>query len=372
MRITGADCTPYDLRLHDTWRSAAGSIEHRRTWLLRLHTDDGRTGHGECAPLPSHGSESAAVAEATLRQWLRSLSGRTAQSLLADLPAAGQCSTPAARAALECALLDLCSQSENRPLASYLRPGVDCAAVTANAMLGVAIDLAASAVDDALAAGFTVLKLKLGVGDPERELAALEAMAATLPPGIHFRLDANRAWNEETAARLCARLAKLPVESLEEPLADPAPAPLRRIQAALPFPLALDESWHTIDRGAFFSAPPVRRLVLKLAACGGLQPALKIADEARTAGVDCVVTTGVDGACATLAAAHLAAALDNGLAHGLATSTWLANDIGAPPPIVSGRLCLPAQTGLGFFSRTIEGASHAIQRATHEPPTPGM
>ena len=48
------------------------------------------------------------------------------------------------------------------------------------------------------------------------------------------------------------------------------------------------------------------------------------------------------------AAAHLAAAIDNRLAHGLATSAWLAADTGRPPAIVDGRLLLPRAAGLGF------------------------
>jgi L-alanine-DL-glutamate epimerase-like enolase superfamily enzyme len=66
--------------------------------------------------------------------------------------------------------------------------------------------------------------------------------------------------------------------------------------------------------------------------------------------MQCVVTSSIDSACGVLAAAHLAAALDNGLAHGLATSSWLTADTGTPPTITNGRLALPDTPGLGFVA----------------------
>jgi L-alanine-DL-glutamate epimerase-like enolase superfamily enzyme len=81
-----------------------------------------------------------------------------------------------------------------------------------------------------------------------------------------------------------------------------------------------------------------------------LLPALSLARRAAAAGMQCVVTSSIDSACGVLAAAHLAAALDNGLAHGLATSSWLTADTGTPPTITNGRLALPDTPGLGFVA----------------------
>ena len=88
--------------------------------------------------------------------------------------------------------------------------------------------------------------------------------------------------------------------------------------------------------------------MIKPTRCGGLLPAFLLAQRALAAGLDCVVTSSVESACGVTAAAHLAAAIGNQLAHGLATSQWLAADTGAPPLIVDGRLLLPLATGLGF------------------------
>lgn len=345
MRIARATLTPHDLPLRAAWRSAAGDRAARHISLIRLETDDGLIGHGECAALPSHGTETAEAADAALQQQAPRLTGRRVDDLLAD-PQFAQL-PPAARAALDGALLDLAAQAAGVPLARFLNPAAGRCAAT-NAMAGAAIDLAPAALASTIADGFRVIKLKLGLAEPAAELAALRQLAERLPAGTRLRLDANRAWDAGTAARMCAALATLPVESLEEPLATPTPEALRALQRTLPYALALDESWPQFGEDGLLAAPPVRRLVLKPAACGGLRAAWALARRARDAGLDCVVTTGVDSACATLAAAQLAAALDNGLAHGLATSTWLAADTGATPVIREGWLELPETPGVGF------------------------
>jgi len=347
MRIAAAVPLGYALPLA---RQAPGKLSpqtERRGWLLRLDTDDGRSGFGECAPLPSHGSESHAAAAAALQQWCARLPGLSVDDALAAVDAPDSSTTPAASAAVDCALLDLAAQASGQPLYRLLAPAGN-GRVAVNALAGDALTTTPARIGELLDAGFTVLKLKLGHDDIAAQLAALRRLADALPRQIRLRLDANRAWTADEAARIVAALAGLPVESLEEPLRTPHAATLAALQRELPFAVALDESGSQHDRESFFAAPPVRRLVLKLAPQGGLRRALATARRAQAAGIECVVTTGIDSACATLAAAHLAAALDNGLAHGLATSEWLAADTGAPPIIRKGLLELPETPGLGF------------------------
>lgn len=348
MRITAARLQPYALPLKAEWQSAAGALSVRSGWLIRLETDAGLIGYGECAPLPSHGTEVAATAERALNQWARTLPGQPLESALANLLPSATGTTPAARAAVETALLDLLAQQAGIPLATYLCQGECQRTILVNAMLGPAISVSEAALAEAITASFTVIKLKVGLAAVTKEINALHRIAAQLPSGVTLRLDANRAWSMAEAEAFCTALSGLPIESLEEPLAQPDTEKFRELGQHLPFHLAVDESWRQFNPETFFEQPPLRRLVLKLAPCGGLLPALALARRAAAAGIECVVTTGVDSACGTLAAAHLAAAIGNGPAHGLATSAWFAEDTGTPPSIKAGLLILPEACGLGF------------------------
>lgn len=340
---------PYRLPLRHSWRTASGALEAREGWLLRLEEDGADTayGYGDCAPLPSIGTETPAQAQAALAAWQGQVPGREAEELLESLNHESTFATPAARAALECALLDLIARRHQRPLTACLR-GCDCrAAVRVNGSLGALDSLTEPALEAALVAGFTVLKLKIGLQPASQEIGKLQALAKRLPTGVTLRLDANRAWAQNTAGEIIAALAGLPVESLEEPLQDPSPGAWAALQERAAFPLAVDESLHDLPPESLFDGS-IRRLVLKLPRLGGFLPAVTLAQRFAAGGGDCVVTTALESACGVLAAAHLAATLGGDLAHGLATSDWLAADLGQAPPIASGRLILPAGPGLGF------------------------
>ena len=336
---------PYRLALRRPWRTARGLLHERAGWLIRAQSD-GAVGFGDCAPLPEAGTETAGAAMQRLQHWCEH-AGEGIAGLLAALDAEPG-AAPAADCALETALLDLSARRQGLPLRRLLETkALDRPAV--NAMLGAAATLENARVQAALAAGFRVLKLKLGTGPLDQELRRIRAAARLLPAGVTLRLDANGAWDAATAASCIARLAGLPIDSLEEPLAVPDDDALGRLQAAAPFSLALDESLTgRVDLDP--SRVPVRRLVLKPAAVGGLRRTLHLAARAQAAGREVVVTSLVESAAGLWATAQLAAATGSDLAHGLATADWLRADLGAPPVIAQGRIELPDDAGSGFTS----------------------
>ncbi len=322
-------------------------MTHRAGWLVRLETEAGLAGHGDCAPLPEAGSETAEAALACLERAAPLLCGSAPDEALGRFGEAAE-RAPAARCALETALLDLLAQQAGLPLARWLNPRAPLT-FEANAMLGGLEGDVAGLAAAALAEGFSILKLKVGLAAPEIELERLRRLAAGLPPGARLRLDANGAWNMEQAKRFIGGLAGLPVESLEEPLAHPEIALLRQLQALAPFPLAIDESLRNLGAEGVLAEAAARRLVLKPMALGGVRPSFALAKSAERAGIECVVTSAVDSAVGVLAAAHLAAALGNGLAHGVATSSWLLSNVGNAPQLEFSRIDLDnGMNGLGF------------------------
>jgi o-succinylbenzoate synthase len=345
--IAGLALAAYELPLRRAWVSARGRMGTRRGWLVRIRASDGEMGWGDCAPLEAAGTESWAAARRRLGEGLKGLGGLALAEALEALD--GWRDSPAARCGVECALLDLLARAAGLPLAQWLTDEAVTQVPVNAAVGGVDADLPARA-GKALAAGFQVLKVKLD--GSEEALDVLEGLAPELPPHARLRLDANGAWDMSRAEAFLERLRRLPVESLEEPLASPEPASLRSLQSRVPWPLALDESlarwpleWCLVD-------PPVRRLVLKPMVLGGVLPGLRLAEAARAAGLESVVSTTVDSAAGVRAALHLAAAVDGPLVHGLATSGWLQQDVGAPPPVQEGAMSLDGGNGLGFVPST--------------------
>jgi O-succinylbenzoate synthase len=285
--------------------------------LRRIITDDGRTGWGDCAPLPEFGIDEAA----------------------------------ATAFAEESATLDLAAQAADISLAEWLSGDSPVTSVAVNATFGVISGVTPEAVEDSLAAGFRVLKIKVGSGPVAEEIEHLHMLCATLPAGVTLRLDANAAWDAADAERFLAACLPLPIDGVEEPLRSPDIRTLRRLQAIVPFPLAIDESTHLITC-EFWQAPPVRRLVIKPARHGGLLTSTELALRARNSGLEVIVTSALESACGIATLAHLAAAVAPDAVHGLATGDWLVSDTGLSPSIVDGRMFLPKGSGIGF---AIEG-----------------
>lgn len=293
----------------------------RQGRLLRLLDGDGRHGWGDCAPLAEFGIDE-----------------------------------PAATAfAEETAMLDLAAQKAQQPLNAWLsgNPPVDSIAVNAN--LGSILTVDAAALESALAAGFSVLKLKVGIGHWQDEIACLQRLADRLPPGAQFRLDANAAWWMDEAHAFILACNELPIECLEEPLRQPTQTELASLQALSLFPLAVDESIQLLDAN-FFRQPPARRIILKPARHGGLLTTFGLAMKLRASGIECVVTSALESACGLLACAHLAAAIAPHQTHGLATANWLAEDTGIVPLVSQGRLTLPRGAGLAFIPERARNA----------------
>lgn len=413
--IPRLSCVAYRLPLQRPWRSAHGLRTERRGWLVRAELG-GHAGYGDCAPLPEAGTESAATAQRRLEDWCRQAASLSLEQQLAmlagpiDSPAGSAArgsppgtagarsgtgrstpagaladtladtladklagaaavpraalasATPAADAALETALLDLDARLHGHTLRARLlqhadspSPAPPLSAIRVNAALGAATEQQPEALAAAIAGGFDVLKLKVGVAPLADELAALQTLCDRLPLAVRLRLDANQAWSPAEAQQLVQALEPLGerIESLEEPLRADAEVPrrdaaLQALQAQAAFSIALDES---LPGRPWPLAPdelPVRRLVLKPAVLGGLRSTMALAQAVEAAGREVVITSLIESAAGLWASAQLAAATGSPLAHGLATSDWLARDLGAAPAIAQGRLGLTASAGSGF------------------------
>jgi L-Ala-D/L-Glu epimerase len=328
---------PYEIPLSRPWKCARGDTLLRCGWLIRVEDSDGAHGWGETAGLPGAGTETAPQAEAALATAVATLPGLAVDAARRQLPDRDR---PAARCGLECALLDLAARRAGLPLYRYLRPDAS-GEVRVNAFVG-AVDAGLGArLATARAQGFEVAKLKLATAPLAGEMPQFMAAMDVLPQGLSVRLDVNRGWTTAEAEATLPSLAELPIEALEEPASDADGPALARLQSMVGFSLALDESLNSWPEDGPL---PVRRQVLKPMVVGGPSRVLGLALRPRT---ESVVTSSVDTAVGLWLSAHLAAALGNGLAHGLDTASWLSSLLGPVPP-PGGRLQLPDAPGLGF------------------------
>ena len=344
---------PFSLRLASPLDTAAGRIEARSGFVVRVESD-GHRGIGEATPLPgwteSYDECTAALGDAV----------GGSQVADADDPAAGiDVTTPAARHGVELATADARARATGEPLAAWLADGSPADAVPVNATVGDGpADAAAAATRAAVDEGYDAVKVKVGARRAEADEARLRAVRDAAGDGVELRADANGAWDARTAERMVDVAADLDFAYVEQP----RPAPDLAGTAALRgrgVDVAVDESVAAVGIDAILDRDAADVIVCKPMALGGPVRTCAVARRAAARGVSTVVTTTIDGVVARIGALHVAATLPDPPACGLATGARLASDLAPDPaPVEDGRMAVPPDPGLagGAFESLRQGA----------------
>jgi L-fuconate dehydratase len=115
---------------------------------------------------------------------------------------------------------------------------------TSAGWLGYSDDKIRDLARQALAAGFTHLKLKVG-GDPTSDLRRARIVREAIGPDRHLMLDANQVWGVEQAIEAAHKLAEVDPWWLEEPTSPDDILGLQRIREAIaPIGIATGEHVH--------------------------------------------------------------------------------------------------------------------------------
>ena len=326
--------------------TARGPIRERRGHLVAVGPEPGdgveTNGIGEATPLSGWTESPAACASALT-------SGRPARAVLDGLDPRA---TPAARHGVSLALADASSRADGRPLAAHLADGAGLSSparsVPVNATIGDGSPTeTAAAASRAVDGGTTCLKLKVGARSVDADVRRLRAVRDAVGPAVEVRADANGAWDLETARRALDRLEPMDLAYVEQPLPATELASTARLARESAVSIAVDESLaeHGVD--AVLAADAADVVVLKPMALGGPDRTVDAAVRARAAGVEPVVTTTIDAVVARTAAVHVAAAIPNVSACGLATAGLLEEDLAADPcPVEAGWVSVPDGPGL--------------------------
>jgi len=246
-------------------------VTERTGYLL-----EGPAGWGECSPLPSWGDAEREAAE---------------------------------RSALEAAMLPFPAQARDR--------------IAVNAMIPrLAPDVAATL---ALDSGCGTIKVKVG---DEESVDRVAAIRAACGPSVRIRLDANGAWDVDTALRMLARLRTYDIELVEDPVT--SLEDLKSLRGKVGIPIAAESSIrNTSDARRLHDLDAADAIVLKPQRIGGVREALRAAE---ASGVPAIASSALETSVGLAAVAALAASLpDAPFAHGAGTALLLDADVVTDP-----------------------------------------
>ncbi len=326
------------LRLRHTWTTTMSSSAYRDTLHVRF-SRDGVTGLGEGAPIVRYHEDALGGQKALEAARAQVLAGDPwrLEALLAQVFPRLE-NQYAARAALDIALHDWTGQRLGVPLYRLLGLDPDAAPITTFSIGIDTPEVTRQKVREA--AGFPVLKIKVGLATDEPTIEAVRSV--TDRP---LRVDANEGWKDkETALRKIEWLAGKGVEMMEQPLPAEMLEETAWIKARSPIPLFADE--------ACLRASAIPGLVgayhgvnVKLDKAGGIREAVRMIHVARACGLKVMLGCMVSTSVSTTAAAHISPLVDFADLDG---NLLIANDPWEGVTVTEGRLRLPDRPGLGL------------------------
>jgi o-succinylbenzoate synthase len=159
--------------------------------------------------------------------------------------------------------------------------------------------------DPASLGGYPAVKVKVGRPDAHADIDLVAAVRDAIGPDVALRVDANGAWDVDTAEAMIRGFAPYDLELVEQPVT--ALDDLARLRRRVDVPLAADECVRSVgDARCLAATQAADVVVLKVQPLGGVRAALRVAEAAA---VPALVTSMRETSIGIAAGLALAAAL---------------------------------------------------------------
>lgn len=300
--ISRVTLRPLAIPLRRKFTHAGAAREVAEPLIVCVELADHTLGYGETHPRPyvsgeTTGSAIAAITDTFIPLLVNMRPANFGEALeaIAALPFTDDLGRPvtAARAAVELALLDAYSRAFNRSLEaiggfleelSFRPPGSNQTVTYSGILSSGDPRRVARSIRRMRWFGLRDFKLKVGDADDDARLrSAAAALAKPISQGkARLRIDANFAWTLDQARGQLNAWRKLPISSVEQPLARGHLDDWKQLAIDSPFPLMADESLVTpTDANNLTAASPRIGFNIRISKNGGLIPAMRLAAHAR-------------------------------------------------------------------------------------------
>jgi len=364
MKVASIACTPLAASAPRPVEFSIGTFPTFYAVLVRVTTDDGLVGVGECIARRAPGVVAAVVDQllaplvigrdpwdveglwdemlAVLRRW-----GHSRGFVVEGI------------SGIDIALWDILARSVGKPLFKFLAgAGRERVACYVSKIYFDEPERMAEEARAQIARGFKAVKVQIGWpasrGGDRADVRTVRAIRDAVGPDVQLMLDANGAYDVGTAVRVGRQLEEADVTFLEEPLPPDDLEGYAHLRRSVRVPLAAGET----EFGVFGFRDLIARgcidvLQPEVARIGGITAARRLAALAHAHNLQYAPHTGFSGGVAHLASLHLAAAAPNFSTYEYMGTRYIENPLReiftAPfPTPADGLIALPEGPGLGL------------------------
>ncbi|HLH36544.1 MAG TPA: mandelate racemase/muconate lactonizing enzyme family protein [Alloacidobacterium sp.] len=372
LKITAVE--PFLLHVPVTGNSVADSMHHLTHWGVAgvvLRTDGGLCGYGYTGTHGHLGSD-LLITDCIARVYAPLLLGESIHHVnfvwrkLYHFPPSqwvGRAGiTQLALAAVDIALWDLKAKAAGLPLWRLLggsSPQGIAAYNTDAGWLNLSLeDLVANCRRSVEEHGFKAVKVKVGLPDPRRDIARVEAIRHAVGSDIRIMVDANGRCDLPAALELGRHFDDLDVTWFEEPLWYDDVEGHQRLAQSMRTPIAIGEQLYSLDAFAAFTRANATHYVQPDATrLGGITEWWQVADLARAHRLPVAPHIG------DMMQIHLHLALAHASCSILEYIPWTRDCFVEPATITDGQFVSPVMPGAGTTLREDSMARFGVRLA---------
>ncbi|MBS1566914.1 MAG: dipeptide epimerase [Bacteroidetes bacterium] len=313
MKITRTEIYRYSIPMHP-FTIATGTMHFAQNIFIRVHTDAGFYGVGECSAFPMIVGETQATCFEMAKDFAGLWKGKDPLQIkerVAELHAFTAFNATS-KSAFDMALYDIAAKNAGKPLYEYL--GGRHPKKKLETDITVGIGSPETMAEQALAfkkQGFRIIKVKLGKA-PAEDVERIRQIRAAVGNDLLLRIDANQGWTYEDALYALQALAPYNIQFCEQPMRHWNDHRLPALRKQSPVKIMADESVFTHHDALRLIADEACDYVnIKFAKSSGILEATLINTVCQQANIPCMMGGMLESRVALSAFAHFALAHDN-------------------------------------------------------------
>lgn len=291
---------------------ATGTMHYAQNVLIRIYTDAGFYGVGECSAFPMIVGETQETCLAMARDFAKLWDSQDALDRSARMQqlhdfTAGNTTI---KSAFDMALYDIAAKNAGLPLYKFLNG--QRRNVETDITIGIAEpEVMAQRALKFQESGATILKVKLGK-DARQDVERISQIREAIGLDMRVRIDANQGWSFDDAVYALQAMGDCDVEFCEQPMCTWYNGRLPELMQLSPVKIMADESVYTHhDARQQIQSASCDYINIKLAKSGGILEALKIHDLAFGNNIPCMMGGMLESRIALSAKLHLVYACPN-------------------------------------------------------------
>lgn len=311
MLITNTQIWKYSIPMHP-FTIATGTMHYAQNIFIRIHTDEGFYGVGECSAFPMIVGETQATCFEMAKDFAALWKNKDASDIegrMAELHLFTAFNATI-KSAFDMALYDLAGKKANKSVTGLLGGGSKVLETDLTIGIDTPEAMAAKAVDY-VQRGVRIIKVKLGKNAKD-DVERIRRIREAVGPNTGLRIDANQGWSYDDALYALTELGKYDIQFCEQPMRTWNDHLLPALRKASPVKIMADESvFNHHDALRLTKANACDYVNIKFAKSGGILEALSINKVCEEAGIPCMMGGMLESRVALSAFAHFAQSQKN-------------------------------------------------------------